>query len=345
VRYKILGKTGLKVSEIGFGALQFARLDQKEAISLVREAYSRGINLIDTAHDYPNSEQILGKAIKGIRDSLIICTKSYSTDKKEFLGQLDTSLSRLRTDYIDIFMFHDASQQEKYDKLVLNGVIDALVGEKQKGKVRHIGFSCHNPDIIRSYYDVEDFSVIMMPVNFVSVEFTRDEIYKRLVGNDIGILGMKPLGGGRIEDAGLSLRYIKQFNRVIPVVGTESSTELAQNMGHMESDVALSEQDREKIAAIRQKLGDKFCRGCRYCMPCPQGIDINELNFIKVFYVQFPIDRFLTPQRTMKVEKLDECTQCGQCEEKCPYSLDIMEMMYENRDFYMQKLQEYKTNR
>ncbi|MGM0365572.1 MAG: aldo/keto reductase [Actinomycetota bacterium] len=342
MRYKILGKTGLKVSEIGFGALQFARLGRKDAISLVREAHSRGINLIDTAHGYPCSEEILGKAVQGIRDSLVICTKSYSTDRKEFLGQLDTSLSRMGTDYIDIFMFHDASKPEKFEKLLANGVIEALAEQKQKGKVRHIGFSCHNPDVIERYYGVADFSVILMPVNFVSVEFTRDPIYKRLVANDIGILGMKPLGGGRIDDAGISLRYIKQFSRVIPVVGTESVAELVQNIGHMESDESLSDGDWEKIESIKKKLGDKFCRGCRYCMPCPQGLDIYEFNFIKVYYDQFPIDVFLDAGRTEEMERLEQCDQCGQCEEKCPYGLDIMDMMRENRDFYMQKLREHE---
>lgn len=344
MRYKKLGKTGLRVSEIGFGALQFARLAPKQAVSLVKEAYDRGINLIDTAHNYPHSEHLLGKAIRGIRDQLIICTKSYRTDRKEFLDQLDTSLLRLNTDYIDIFMCHDLSRSQKYEKLVQNGVIDVLVEQKKRGKIRHIGFSCHNPDIIDRYYQFPDFSAILMPVNFVSVEFTQHLVYKKLVRNHIGIMGMKPLGGGRIDDAGLALRYIQQFPQVIPVIGTECVNELDQNITHIKARRPMSSGDWKRVSEIRKRLGQKFCRGCRYCMPCPQGLNIYEFNFIKVYYRQLSIDQFLDPQRTRELQKLDQCTRCAQCEEKCPYSLQIMDMMRQNRDFYMQKLKQHKAN-
>ncbi len=344
MRYKKLGKTGLKVSEMGFGALQFARLAPKQAVSLVKEAHDRGINLIDTAHNYPHSEHLLGKAIRGIRDQLIICTKSYHTDRKEFLNQLDSSLLRLGTDYIDIFMCHDLSRSQKYEKLVQNGVLDALLAQKKRGKIRHIGFSCHSPDIIDKYDQFPDFSAILMPVNFVSVEFTQPLVYKRLVRNHIGIMGMKPLGGGRIGDAGLALRYIQQFPQVIPVIGTECVNELDQNIKHMNDRRPMSSGDWKKIAEIRKRLGQKFCRGCRYCMPCPQGLNIYEFNFTKVYYGQLSIDQFLDPQKTRELEKLDQCTRCGRCEEKCPYNLKIMDMMRENRDFYMQKLKQHRTN-
>ncbi|MCG9479598.1 MAG: aldo/keto reductase [Actinomycetia bacterium] len=341
MRYKILGRTNLRVSEIGFGAIQFARIPLKESIDLVRQAYEEGINFIDTAHMYPDSEHILGKAIQGIRDSLIISSKSLSTDKKEFLSQLNTSLSRLGTDYIDIFMFHDASKKEKLDELADHGVIEALIEQKKQGKIRHIGFSCHNPEIIENYYSLRDFSVIMMPTNFVALEFLQDSIYRRLVDNNIGILGMKPLGGGRLDDAGLCLRFLKQYDHIIPVVGMESLLQIKQNIAHMGNEQTLNKQDLEKISSIRKELGDRFCRGCRYCMPCPQGIDIYELNFLKVVYDQFPIHEYLTRKRTEAVKQLDDCTQCGQCEEQCPYGLDIVDMMSENRDFYFKKLKQY----
>ncbi len=112
MEYKRLGKTDLRVSLFGFGAVQICRIPEIEAINLVRESVSSGINLIDTAHDYPDSEDILGKALKGIRDKVIISTKSPKTSKDKFLDDLDTSLKRLGTDYIDIFLFHDASKDE-----------------------------------------------------------------------------------------------------------------------------------------------------------------------------------------------------------------------------------------
>ncbi|MDZ7837771.1 MAG: aldo/keto reductase [Actinomycetota bacterium] len=220
-------------------------------------------------------------------------------------------------------------------------MIEALIEQKKKGKVRHIGFSCHNPEIIENYYRLKDFSVIMMPTNFVAVEFLQDSIYRRLADNNIGILGMKPLGGGRLDDAGLCLRFLKQYDHIIPVVGMESLLQVKQNIAHMGDEQTLNKQDLDKISSIRKKLGDRFCRGCRYCMPCPQGIDIYELNFLKVVYDQFPIHEYLTKKRTEAVKQLDDCTQCGQCEEQCPYGLDILDMMSENRDFYFKKLKQY----
>ena len=106
MKYKILGKTRLKISQLGLGAVQICRIPEKDAIDLVRTSVDKGINLIDTAHDYPDSEELLGKALKGIRDKVVICTKSFSTDKDELIEDIKTSFKRLRTDYIDIFMFY-----------------------------------------------------------------------------------------------------------------------------------------------------------------------------------------------------------------------------------------------
>jgi len=338
MNYKILGKTNLKVPLFGFGAIQISRISEKDAIFLIREAIDKGINLIDTAHDYPNSEALLGKALKGIRDKVVISTKSLQSSKKEFLNDLEVSLKRLKTDYIDIFLFHDTSKSEKVEKLISNEVIEALIKEKQKGKINFIGFSCHNPQVIEKFYKIDQFSVLMIPINFISTEFTKDYVYKKLIDNSIGLLGMKPLGGGRITDINLCFKYIRQFKEVIPIVGMESYSELRQNIEYVSSGESLNSSDRKRIEEIRNELGDKFCRGCSYCMPCDQGIDICEINFIKVFYKQFPTEKFLTPERTEKVEKVDDCIECGKCEEKCPYHLNIIEMLKENRDFYMKKL-------
>ncbi len=337
MRYKSLGATGLKVSRLGFGALQFTRIPEREAIKLVKTAYDAGINFFDTAHNYFNSEEILGKAIKGIRDKLIIASKSTSTEKKKFLDELNQTLTKLNTDYIDIFMFHDASNLERFTKLMQNGIIEALIKEKIKGKIGHIGFSCHNPEVIDKFYGIDEFEVIMLPINFVSKEFTEEKVYQKLVDNNIGILGMKPLGGGRLNNAELCLKYVKRYKEVIPVIGMEKLEELKQNIAYMEDNSGLKEKDWEEIKKIRQKLGEKFCRDCGYCLPCPQGINIPKVNFIKVYYDQFPLEDFIDDEREKEARKVDNCIECGECEEKCPYNLNIIDMLKENRDFYLEK--------
>ncbi len=341
MEYKRLGKTDLMVSLLGFGAVQICRIPEVEAIDLVRESVNSGINFIDTAHDYPDSEDILGKALKGIRDKVIISTKSPETSKDKFLDDLNTSLKRLGTDYIDIFLFHDASKDKKFDELLNNGVVEALIKEKEKGKIGFIGFSCHNPDIIERYYDIEDFAAIMIPINFISTEFV-DKNYSKLVEEDIGILGMKPFGGGRMEDARLSFKYVNQFEKVIPLIGMQSKSELEENLKLVRVKDPINDSDLKSMKEIKEELGDKFCRGCGYCMPCSQGIDILQVNFLKVFFKQFSFDKVVNPERTKVVEQVDKCIECGKCIEKCPYSLEIIDMIKENRDYYFARKEKEK---
>lgn len=341
MEYKRLGKTDLRVSRFGFGAVQICRIPEADAVGLVREAVDRGINLIDTAHGYPDSEEILGKALKGIRDKVIITSKSFETSKDTFLNDLETSLKRLGTDYIDIFLFHDASRDKKLDELINNGVVEALIKERVKGKIGFIGFSCHNPDIIERYYSIADFSTLMMPVNFVSTEFVEGN-YDKLVKEDIGIMGMKPLGGGRIEDARVSLKYINQFEKVIPIIGMQSIEEFEENLKLINIKEPIDENDRKIMQEIKEELGDKFCRGCGYCLPCEQDINIPEINYLKVFFKQFSFDEVVKPERTRVVEKVDDCIECGECIERCPYNLDIINMIKENRDYYFMRKEKGK---
>ena len=336
--YKILGKTGLKVSELGFGGLQIPKLNEKEAIKLVREAYNLGINLFDTAHAYQNSEKILGKALKGIRDKVIISSKSLKTNKKEFINEFEKSLKHLNTDYIDIFLFHCISKNKEFNKLIHNSVVEALLKEKQKGKLKFIGFSCHNPKVINKYFNISEFSILMIPVNLVETEFIEDKSFYKVLADNIGILGMKPLGGGRIKDIELCFKYLRQYDRIIPIVGMKNIFELKENIEFITSKKSLSDNDIERVNRIREELGNKFCRSCSYCMPCPQGINIPRVNFLKISYNHYNIKKFLTPERTEAVKKVNECLECGKCEKKCPYSLNIVKILKENRDFYFKKL-------
>jgi uncharacterized protein len=336
MKYKKLGKTGLKVSQFGFGAVQICRVPEKDAVDLIRASVDEGINLIDTAHMYPNSEEILGKALKGIRDRVVICSKSLKTDKQGLKKEMETSFKRLGTDYIDIFMFHGVSRDKKLDEIAGNGLVEVLLEEREKGRIGHIGFSSHNPDIIKRYYDVADFSVIMIPVNFVSTEFV-DKNYKKLVEKDIGILGMKPLGGGRLEDIRICLRFINQYESIIPVIGIQDKKELKQNLELINVSGPLDEDDKKRIEEIKQELGDRFCRGCGYCLPCSRDIDIPNINFIKVFFKQFDYDRVVNPERDAVMEKVEDCIECGECIKRCPYDLDIINMIKENRDYYLMR--------
>ena len=334
MEYKILGKTGLKVSSLAFGALQFARIERKEAINLVHSAYNYGINLIDTAHNYPDSEEILGKAIKAIRNRIYVITKSSSKNKKDFLNHLDASLSRLKTDYIDIFMFHFVSKNEEFEILKNDGIIEALVKEKQKGKVRFIGFSCHNPQVINRFYELDDFSALMVPLNFLTTEYVQKPIYEKFEKNNIGLLAMKPFGGGRLLDIEICFKYLRNYPKFITVAGMQNLKELKENIKFVNNKDLLNNNDKEKIKKIEKELGDKFCRQCGYCMPCPNNIAITDVNFIEVYYKQMSRDKFNNMGLEEIVENAKTCTDCGDCIAKCPFNLDVPSIIKENIKFY-----------
>jgi len=334
MEYKILGKTGLKVSSLAFGALQFARIEQQEAINLVHSAYDYGINLIDTAHNYPDSEEILGKAIKAIRNKIYVITKSSSKNKKDFLNHLDASLSRLKTDYIDIFMFHFVSKNEEFEILKNDGIIEALVKEKQKGKVRFIGFSCHNPQVIDRFYELDDFSALMVPLNFLTTEYVQKPVYEKFEKNNIGLLAMKPFGGGRLLDIEICFKYLRNYPKFITVAGMQNLKELKENIKFVNNKDLLNNNDKEKIKKIEKELGDKFCRQCGYCMPCPNNINITDVNFIKVYFKQMPKYKFYKMGLEDIVEVAKKCTECEECSAKCPFNLDVPSIIKENVEFY-----------
>lgn len=334
--YKVLGKTGLEVSAIGLGGIELNRIDEQAAIALVHEAIERGINLIDTAHLYSNSEERIGKALRGKRDRVIVVTKSMSVSREELLKDLECSLSRLRTDYIDIFLFHDASRG-RFRQLLSAGLLNLLLRQKERGTVRYVGFSCHDVHAIPGYYEVPGFSVMMIPANFVSTEFLDEEVYGRAVRRRIGLLGMKLLGGGRIPDPGLCFRFIRRYQDLIPIVGMESIAELERNLEHLQSMECPSEADERLFARFREELGTRYCRDCGYCLPCPQGIDIPWINFIETNFRRLERTLVLNRDNLSKVQRVDDCTECRECEQKCPFHLKIVELIRENQRFFRQR--------
>lgn len=335
MQYKVLGKTGLRVSSMAFGALQFARIDRAEAIKLVHSAYEQGINLIDTAHTYPRSEEILGEALKGIREKIYIISKSISKNKKEFLSDLNTSLKQLGTDYIDIFLFHSVSKNEEFDLLENEGTIDALIKEKTKGKVRFIGFSCHNPEVIKRFYELnDDFSTLMVPLNFMTDEYAQPSLIEKFEKFNIGLLAMKPFGGGRLSDIELCFKFLRKYPKFIPVAGMQNLKELEENIKYLNQSDLPDGNDEEKINKISMELGTRFCRQCGYCMPCPNGIVITDINFIKVYYKQMPMDKFYNMDLEEKVKTAKACSECGKCSQRCPFNLDVPSIIKENVEFY-----------
>ncbi|UCC67637.1 MAG: aldo/keto reductase [Armatimonadota bacterium] len=325
-----LGRTGLEVSRIGFGALQIAtKYDYAHAQRLLNLALDLGINMLDTARGYQDSEERIGRAISHRRDDFFIATKSGGRTRKDFWESLDESLRRLRTDHVDIYQFHGAETgSEKY---IFEGesTIECMREARDQGKIRFIGFSSHSLDGTLSHARSGHFDVLLYPVSYVGNEAAERGLVQEAERLDVGFLGMKPFGGGRLGEARYCLGYVLQFPSMAPVIGFETEAELREVVNLVETGVELTDADRREMAKIKSQLGEKFCRGCGYCQPCPQGVPVLSVMFYDVYHKQFGDDWIARDEYRKEIELVDRCEECRQCVERCPFDLDIPVVMRE----------------
>jgi len=332
-----LGKTGLEVSRVGIGGIPIQRPSEDEAIKIIHRALDLGINFIDTAAGYGNSEERIGRALAalaGRRDQVIIATKSGQPSKAEAMTELERSLKRLRTSYIDLWQTHNVSSFEKYAQVTgPGGSLEAAQEALQAGKIRHIGLSSHNLDIAIKAVKSGLFEVIQFPFNYVTRE-PEDELIPLAKEYDVGFIGMKPFAGGMLRNATLSIKYVLQFDWVVPDPGIQKVEEIEEIVSIVESgDWDLTPQERQKIEARRAELGTQFCRQCGYCQPCPQEIPISMVMITQGMWKLWPREIFFDWMGQV-IDKARDCAQCGECEEKCPYQLPIREMISENIAFF-----------
>lgn len=331
-----LGKTELKVSPLGMGSIQITRLPWEKSIRVVKEVYDLGVNWFDTAQGYLDSELRLGEAFRGIRDQVIIITKSGAKDVVTLTTHIEASLKRLQTDYIDIFFIHGGSAVDEKNFAGKNGMMEAAMGFVQAGKIRYLGFSAHRPEVALRALEFGQFTVSMVPANYINREYIDAEFMNKARKRGVAVIAMKPLGGGRIQSAGPSVRFLKTYGDLLPCIGIEKAGEMEENIHHWQDSREFSKDDRAILEAEKALLGDKFCRLCSYCLPCPEDIPIPTVNFLKVFSKQMPRDRVITEEHTDAVTKAADCTECRQCVERCPYDLEIPDMLRENIEFYNQ---------
>lgn len=339
-----LGKTGLEVSRIGMGGIPIQRPTEDEAIGVIRRALDLGVTLIDTSLAYGPSEERIGKAVAGRRDQVIIITKTWALDKVTALEHLELSLKNFGTDYIDLWQFHNISNLEEYKQVLgPDGAMEAAQEALQAGKIRHIGFSSHSLDVALKGVTSGHFEVILFPFNFVTSE-AADELVTLAREHDVGFTAMKPFAGGMLGDANLVIKYLLQFENVVPVSGIEKVEEIEEIVDIVSGSWELTPQEWQKIENMRTELGTQFCRRCGYCQPCPQGVRISSLITIRTTWKVWPREDFFT-RKTGAVESGRNCVQCGECEEKCPYHLPIREMIVENIEFYERVAAEHNVRR
>ncbi len=328
------GRTGLAVSKLAFGGIPIQRISRQDGVRLVSGALELGINFIDTAHSYGHSEELIGEAIRTVRrDSLVIATKSPATDRKGFLADLEESLRRLRTNYIDIFQFHGVSSREKMAGVMgPGGALEGMEEGIRAGKIRFPAFSSHSLPIAAEMIGTGRFDAIQVPFNFVDYK-AAEEVIPLARQADMGIIAMKPLGGGLLDDARLCFRFLLQHPEVVPDPGIENLPQLREIIGVMESSGPLSTEENRRIGQYREELGREWCHRCEYCQPCPQHIFISAVLTAKSFALRMPLEKVKSFVEA-PIKAVESCEECRQCVERCPYHLDIPVLLKKQRGIW-----------
>ena len=328
-----LGKTEIQVSKNGFGALPIQRITKAEAVYLLQKAFYHGINYFDTARAYFDSEEKLGAAFPYVREKLIISTKTAAQDAKGFWADLEESLRKLGTDYIDIYQFHNPAFCPKPGDE--SGLYDAALKAKEEGKIRHIGITNHRLAVAKEAIASGLYETLQCPFSYLASkeEFQLVETCKEA---DMGFIAMKALSGGLIHNSACAYAFMNQpqFAHVAPIWGIQKEKELDEFLAHAACPPVLDEELKGQIQKDIQQLSGDFCRGCGYCMPCPAGIEINNCARMSLMLRRAPQADWLSKEWQEKMAKIEGCLHCNACMKKCPYGLNTPELLAKNYEDY-----------
>jgi predicted aldo/keto reductase-like oxidoreductase len=326
MQYRILGKTGLKISRLGFGGIPIQRIDAEGTKNLMLRLKEAGINYIDTARGYTVSEEYLGYGLEGIREHFVLATKSMSRDKESMARDIEISLGNLRTDHIDLYQIHNPTPEDLDKVCAPGGAFEALMEAKKAGKIGHLGVTAHTTAVFEQALGYDWVETIMFPYNIVETQ--GEELIRKAYEKNVGIIVMKPLAGGAIDDATLAIRWILQNEGATVVIpGMAAETELAQNLAAAEDRTPLTQEELEKCQAIRDQLGTQFCRRCNYCAPCTAGISIYSMFLMEGYLNRYGLADWAKQRYHAMGKTASDCVDCGVCETRCPYQLPIRQML------------------
>ena len=330
-----LGSTGITVNKNGFGALPIQRISQEDAVFLARKAYKAGIRFFDTARAYTDSEVKLGEAFDGIRSDVYLATKTAAETAEDFWKDLHTSLKNLRTDYIDIYQFHNPAFCPRPGDA--SGLYDAALEAKAKGLIRHIGITNHRLTVAKEAIESGLYETLQFPFSYISgpQELELVELCKE---KKMGFIAMKGLSGGLITNSAAAYAFEAQYDGVLPIWGVQRESELDQFLQCIREGVELTDERKATIERDRKELCGEFCRGCGYCMPCPAGIEINQCARMSLMLRRAPAAAWLTEEWQAKMHQIEQCRHCGHCIAKCPYGLNTPELLQANYKDYWEVL-------
>jgi len=337
MNYVSLGRTDLTVSECGFGCIPIIRRSKDDAVKVLRHAFDRGITYFDTANAYRDSEDKIGTAFNGMRDKVVIATKSLLRSADGVTGHLENSLRMLRTEYIDLYQLHQIAQEDDWQKAIgPAGALEAVIKARDAGKVRHIGVTSHNLQMARKLVHSGLFATIQFPFNLIEVE-AKHELVDAARERGMAFICMKPFGGGVIDNAAVAFKYLRSHVGVIPIPGFESCEQVDEVLAFYTQDNEITAHDLEIMENYRKELGKRFCRRCEYCQPCPQGVMITPAMGYPI------IASRMSPAVSVEfckvsMESVPLCTECGGCLERCPYELPVKDILKKNYALYEKHL-------
>ena len=314
-----LGRTELYVTKTAFGALPIQRISKADAVKLVRRAFDAGINYFDTANMYTDSEEKLGEALHDVRQQVVISTKSGGADKKTVQAHIEQSLRSLRTDYIDLFQFHNPAQLP--DIQDPDGPFAAALEAKKKGYIRHIGITNHRLWVAREAIASGNFETLQFPFCYLATE--KDlELVELCKQADMGFIAMKGLSGGLLNNAAACYAFMQQHPTVVPIWGVQHQWELDQWLDLTEKNPQMTPELQAVIDHDRKELAGDFCRSCGYCLPCTAGIDIPQAARMMQLLGRAPYKPYLSDEWYAKMHQIENCIHCDACKSRCPYGLD-----------------------
>jgi len=347
----------LKVSQLGFGAMRLPmagdRVNRDLAIPMIHRAFEAGVNYIDTATMYCNNDSqcAVGEALVGWRDRIVVSTKNpyFGEDEKEWWTNLENSLQRLRVDSIDIYNYHGINW-DNYTRNIAPRVSRWMQRAKDQGLIKHICTSFHDDNAaLRRIVDTGAVAAITLQYNLLDRRLEDGIAYAHEQG--IGVIVMGPVAGGRLGADSAAFASVKHIAARVPELalrfvlsnphvtvalsGMSTMQQVEENLAIASDPVALRPGDdvaiREHLVRL-EKLTDLYCTGCRYCLPCPHGVNIPGIfdwfNKGRI-YGTWEYERQRYRQCLRNQHGADQCVECGDCEPKCPQHIPIRQRLRE----------------
>ena len=322
-----LGRTGITTPQNAFGALPIQRVSTDYAVMLLRKAYEGGMTFFDTARAYTDSEEKIGVAFEGMRDKVFIASKTHAMTPDEAMAELETTLRNLKINYLDLYQLHQAPQCFKPGDGT--GMYEFLLEAKEQGKVRHIGITAHKIGVAEEVVASGLYETLQYPFNYLATE--RELAMVKACGEaGMGFIAMKGLSGGLLNNANACMAFMSQFDHVLPIWGIQRESELDEWLAFFDKEAVMDDAAAAVIDKDRKELAGEFCRSCGYCMPCTMDIQIRNCARMIQLIRRSPSQNYLSPAWQAEMEKIGSCIGCGVCMTRCPYELNIPELLKKN---------------